>query len=105
LLSDEHVLCDAGQSSFGEIAALFGKESNAAQGCTAEEYNSHFQVFPSEEWDGFLAGIKAQRQAGGPAAYLHRSKCLPNAFMNIRGGFDVSFLLFVNSTCPQWEDA
>jgi hypothetical protein len=84
------------ESGFADIAALFGvmtcKETTVS-GILPADYNKYRQVFPSEDYESLVNGLRERCRQGKPCTYLLHTRALPNSLVGIPGGHPVDLLM------------
>lgn len=96
------------QSGFADVAALFGvmtADKKTLDGVTAEEYNKFRQVFPSEDFDKLLQGLKNRYIEGKPCTFILRTRALPNTHIGVPGGHPVDLLMVICAPTDNWVNS
>mmetsp|Transcript_600 Transcript_600/g.1005 ORF Transcript_600/g.1005 Transcript_600/m.1005 type:complete len:569 (-) Transcript_600:37-1743(-) len=100
---------DAYYSSFGNIAALFGRShyrgGTNRDGVSDSVFNEMRCVFPREDYDVLLRGLQSRVKNDKPATFLIHTKVLPNQHICVPGNHNVSILFVVNHVSPCWENS
>jgi hypothetical protein len=97
------------QSNFAAVAALFGVMRSDQEmtpfGISVESSNKMCHVFPSEDFEKLLEGLKAQCSEGKPCSFLLNTRVIPNPHVNIPGDDDVEILFILNAPSNDWIDS
>lgn len=96
------------QSGFADVAALFGVmtcDGKTIDGVTAEDYNKYRQVFPSEDFEKLLNGLKEKYVEGKPCTFILRTRALPNPHIGIPGDHPVDLLMVLCAPTDDWVNS
>jgi hypothetical protein len=108
-IADETINHCGAQSSFYNIAAMFGraqfKQCENGDGVDCEHFNKLRHVFPAEDMDKLLHGLQANCHANKPAVYLLETTVLPNKYINVQGGYKVSIVFILIYASPAYIQA
>lgn len=97
------------QSNFAAVAALFGVMTSDAEitpfGISVDSSNKMCHVFPSEDFDKLLEGLRVRYNEGKSCSFLLKTRVLPNVHVNIPGDDDVEILFILNAPSSNWVDS
>jgi hypothetical protein len=99
---------NASQSSFADIAALFGVmtcDHTTIDGVLPEDFNQYRHVFPSEDYEILFTGLRERCSQGKPCTFLLHTRALPNSFVGIPGGHSVDLLLIICAPSECWMNS
>jgi hypothetical protein len=93
------------ESGFADIAALFGVmtcNEMTVDGILPADYNKYRQVFPNEDYEPLVDGLRQRCREGKPCTYLLHTRALPNTLVGIPGGHPVDLLLIICAPSEDW---
>ncbi len=93
-------------SNFAFVAGLFGlmklNISSSSDEMTMKSFNQRLHIFPSEDYERLVNGLKQRYLEGKPCSYLLHTIVLSNHCIDIIGGFEVDILFIVNAPSDNW---
>ena len=105
--SDEEC-CDANVHALGGFANLFGVQKSK-QGSVSEstdtKINLESHVFPSDQWEVLLRGLRDKFNRGKPTVYRMKLDVLRNDLISVRGGYKTTVVFCVSDHCQEFINA
>jgi hypothetical protein len=100
---------DTDEMNSGDLAGLFGVmtcEGNITMnGLKIEDHNRYHQVFPSEDYDRLIRGLRSRYVEGKPCSFLLRTQVLPSPFHSVAGNYSVDVLFMVSAPTDNWVNS